>query len=109
MSASEKLKALEREGAEGEWGIYEEAHHDPDDDPKYTERWLTDNGVILNWEDGYIPLGPARLIVNLRNALPQIVAVVDEAWRGTSHHDTLMDPLDCPLCQALAALEEALP
>lgn len=113
MSASEKLERLEREGAEGEWAIYEETHHEPDDDPKYTERWITDNGVILNWGDGSIPLGPALLIVSLRNALPQLIALVKAAEEaadqvvGIPGKTQLM--LDHPeLGDALAALDRKL-
>lgn len=81
MTASEWLRELERRGAEGKWKIYEETHHEPTDDPKYTDRWILDNGVILNWGDGDIPLGPAELIVTLRNVLPLIADVIEAAER----------------------------
>jgi hypothetical protein len=111
VSASEKLKALEQRGAEGKWEIYEETHHEPTDDPKYTDRWILDNGVILNWGEGDIPLGPAELIVTLRNALPQIVAVVEAAERIVHGDETTWgtsDGVGFVLQDSLVALDEAL-
>lgn len=121
MTASERLRELERAGATGRWEVYEETHHEPTDDPKYTDRWILDDGVILNWGDGDIPLGPAELIVTLRNALPLIADVIEAAEEAYDDCPNMDAPyhtsVNCNFCSSaqvqsgrnrLTALRDAL-
>jgi hypothetical protein len=85
VSASEKLKGLDAAATR--------------------EPWHT--GRVISGQDGYLWLGEeggllppdATLIAQLRNALPQIVAVVEAA-----EHSIPQEHLE----EALSALEEAL-
>jgi hypothetical protein len=99
VSASEKLKGLDAAATR--------------------EPWHT--GRVISGQDGYLWLGEeggllppdATLIAQLRNALPQIVAVVEAAERAERKamvhggNGTLVD-IARSLHPALSALEEAL-
>lgn len=119
MSASERLKALEARSAVGPWTYYEDSD-------------VVDGGdvALLLDEDPEL----SRLIVALRNALPQIVAVVEaaEAMHEWLYNERTSDEppralldkgfvsmidsptyerdeeMDDKLAAALTALEEAL-
>lgn len=78
MTAAERLRALVKEATGGKpWAIYEEPHHGPDDDPKWTERYVTEGGVLLNYEPGHIPLRKAQLIALAPQLAKQLAAALD--------------------------------
>ena len=87
MSASEKLKALDEAMQHGTWRE-------------------------LSKPDGYgVGVFSARGLHTFRNALPQIVAVVEAAESpdlGDIFDDTTMYPAQKRLAAALVALDEAL-
>jgi hypothetical protein len=93
VSASEKLKGLDAAATR--------------------EPWHT--GRVISGQDGYLWLGEeggllppdATLIAQLRNALPQIVAVV-EAAEGIEGSEESRSPWGKSVTAALSALEEAL-
>jgi hypothetical protein len=98
MSASEKLKALDDAATRGPWA---------------TRRWPHSATTVVGPSNperpGYIilptPKEYAELAVALRNALPQIVAVVEAA---EAEQEFFGSDADAALSRALTALDEAL-
>jgi hypothetical protein len=111
MSASKKLKALDEAATpvESGWTVSALTHIYGDCGDGVRDVLIAQ----ANWRQQ-----DADLVVAIRNALPQIVAVVEAAspdTEGSAHWlcmgtVTMMDGSvhPCPICVALAALDEAL-
>jgi len=110
VSASEKLKALEARAADAPW-VRATSRNSVGDGPIIKNEddfdWVASVQVsnVSNWREN------AELIVALRNALPQIVAVVDAAETLTTDFQisaAAWNDAQRRCSAALAALEEAL-
>lgn len=107
MSAAEKLRALDEAMTPGTWGIFVPVRNPEHAAAGYTTEVPTDHwGYYLDEND-------EKGVAVLRNALPEIIAVVEAAeellyaWGNTLDRASMMEEGD-RLIDALAVLKEKL-